>query len=103
MLCPSAMVRKTSSCDVVQPMDDHALDRLGAVGAAIDVEVAKRSELGGDLAQATPLSRFGAGRCSRLASATTFGRASRCDLRPSTLPLARLRHPAARPLQQVRF
>ena len=40
---------------------DHAPDRLGAVGLAIDVEVAKRSELGGDLAQAAPLSRFGAG------------------------------------------
>jgi hypothetical protein len=42
---------------------DHAPDRLGAVGPAIDVEVAKRSELGGDLAQAAPLSRFGAARC----------------------------------------
>jgi hypothetical protein len=74
---------------------DHAPDRLGAIGSAIDVEVAKRSELGGDLAQAPPLSRLGLARCSRLASATTSGRASRCDCRPSTLPLARLRSRAA--------
>jgi hypothetical protein len=49
---------------------------LLTVGLAIDIEVSKRSELGGDLAQAVPLSLLGLARCSRLASATTSGRAS---------------------------
>jgi hypothetical protein len=68
---------------------------LLTVGLAIDIEVSKRSELGGDLAQAVPLSLLGLARCSRLASATTSGRASMCDCRPSTLPWALLRSRAA--------
>ena len=88
----------SASCSLTHPVGqafDHAPDRLGAVGSAIDVAVAKRSEFGGDLAQAAPLSRFGAGPMQPLGLCHDFGPCLEMRFRPSTLPLGRFRSRAA--------